>query len=140
MTTINVHVSRSQLQKFQRWAKENYPREIMSAMWGQRENGSYVIEYITPYHVGDNYQVVIEADEWKILEKFRKEGKYAYLGTIHTHPQEMGRPKPSTHDIHAAAHDKEPVWAVCNVWKEDGKFRTDTQFYTSGPVINVRRV
>lgn len=140
---LTVQVKQSQLRKFQRWAKEYFPNEILSALLGTVENGIYRVEHIAAPSVGDPDSVNWNEEIWQATQDFRKFAGLKYLGSIHTHPREKGEPAPSTTDIRSAS-GSEKIYAICAVWKDARGdqlyFRTNTQFYTAGPEIKIERI
>lgn len=137
---INFHILKSDIAKFARWVKKYYPKEVLTVMIGDKEGGSFNVRSLTKPIIGSRNTVQYNDEEWEdVVEEIKTRTGERFLGTIHSHPDEKAPARPSVYDINNAAGN-EKVYGVVSVWKEEGRLRTDTQFFTGGPGLVVEKV
>ena len=133
--TLTLQISHTLRDKFRRWAKANWPNEILVGMYGEFVNGVWRVSGLSEPMLGDRESVEYDPQQWK-------EDRLFVIGTIHTHCETQRFDKcyasPSYADIDNASAIAERVYGVCAVWKNpNGKMLTNLKFFTSGPALRL---
>jgi proteasome lid subunit RPN8/RPN11 len=136
---INLIILKSDIAKFARWAKTHFPKEVLCAMIGEKEDGGMLeVRYLTKPIIGDKEGVEYSLEQWRIVQEETRSG-LSFIGTIHSHPNVPPPVSPSAYDIDNASGN-EKVYGICGVWKEEGRLKTKIEFFSGGPELRVGKI
>lgn len=130
---IKVVTRKDAWSRFVRRAKAVFPREHAEAIWGEETVDSFrITDFIKMKLNKDKCNTTtIDYDdaELKRQKKLAEKAGKIFLGTIHTHPYASSDSSATTTDHHEGAKDGERVMGVLNLYKKDGRFKEEIDWW-----------